>query len=432
MSPARAAALDILAAVRRGALLDRALDRRASGLDPADRRLAQELSYGVLRLRARLDARLGRRVRGGLARVEPSVQDALRLGLYQLTELDRVPDHAAVDESVEAAREAAGAGAASLVNAVLRRVAREGVEADEFPDPKGDPVGWAATWGSHPRWLVERWLARHGADAMRALVDANNRRPAVALTLLGLDVETARRRLAERGIDARDAPLAVGSLEIETGDLAAALETVPAVVQDPAAALVTQFADPPPGAQVVDLCAAPGGKSLRWAASGRRVFAVDRSRERLRRLEENCARTGLHVPILCADAAHPPFRPADCVVLDAPCTGTGTLRRHPDARWRLEPSDLEALTTLQRALLAGAAGATRPGGLLIYATCSLEPEENEDPVNAFLDAHDEFEREPPSALPRGVRTDRGDLFVFPPDAGTDGAFAARLRRRSRA
>lgn len=404
-----------------------------SGLDPADRRLAQELAYGTLRLRARLDAWLAGRVRGGLARVEPPILDSLRVGLYQLAELDRVPDHAAVDESVEAARAAAGPGAASLVNAVLRRVAREGVAADAFPDPIRDPVGWATTWGSHPRWLVERWLARHGAEAMRALVDANNRRPAVALSPLGLEVEAARRRLAERGIEAREGPLAVGSLEIEPGDLALALEALPALVQDPAAALVADFADPPAGARVVDLCAAPGGKALRWAASGRRVLAVDRSRERLRRLEENRARTGLHVWVLCADAAHPPLRPADCVVLDAPCTGTGTLRRHPDARWRLEPRDLEALVKLQRALLDGAAATTRPGGLLIYATCSLEPEENEDQVNAFLDAHDEFEREPPAApLPRGVRTDRGDLFVFPPDAGTDGAFAARLRRRPRA
>ncbi len=421
----------MLRAVRSGAFADRALARWSRRLDPSDRRLARELAYGVLRLRGRLDFVLEGRVRGGLGRVEPDVLDVLRLGLYQLLELDRVPAYAAVDEAVEAARIAAGPGAGALVNAVLRSVAREGWDGALFPDRERDPVGYLSTWGSHPRWLVERWVACWGADEAERLVEANNRTPPVCLTSLEGGAEDCLRRLAECGVSARPAPLARDSVEIDAVDLESALRAVPCVVQDPAAALVVEYADPEEDEVVADLCAAPGGKALKLAASGRTVVACDRSRSRLRRLAENLARApALRVSRVCAAAAAPSLRPVDAVLLDVPCTGTGTFRRHPDARWRIGPADLAALAEAQRRWLGAAAGVVRPGGLLVYATCSLEAEENEDQVSEFLEERREYCLEaPPRDLPEGVITGRGELSVLPQHFGTDGAFAARLRRR---
>jgi 16S rRNA (cytosine967-C5)-methyltransferase len=422
----------VLCAVRAGALVDRAFAERSAHLGPEDRRLARELVYGVLRLRGRWDRLLARRVEGGLERLEPEVLDALRLGVHQLLELDRVPAYAAVDESVEIARAAAGPGAAGLVNAVLRRIAREGVRiADEFPDAGADPVGYLSTWGSHPRPLVERWVARWGPERAAALVEANNRVPPVALTPLGLSRDEALRRLAEAGISARAAPPASESVEIEPADLERALACVPAVVQDPAAALVVEYADLPADACVADLCAAPGGKALKLAVSCRRVVACDASRARLARLVENARRAGVaRLAVVVADAGRPALRVADAVLLDVPCTGTGTFRRHPDARWRWSEDALVRLVAAQRRWLAAAAEIVRPGGWLVYATCSLEPEENEEQVDWFLSTRRDYVLEAPGrALPEGARTARGELFVWPPQWGTDGAFAARFRRR---
>jgi 16S rRNA (cytosine967-C5)-methyltransferase len=201
-------------------------------------------------------------------------------------------------------------------------------------------------------------------------------------------------------------------------------------VQDPAATLVTRYADIPAGARVVDLCAAPGGKALEFSRDADLVLAVDRSASRLSRLRENVRRLDArNIHLALADAKQPPVRRADAVVLDAPCTGTGAFRRHPDARWRLTPGDVGTLAASQAALLAGAASIVRPGGLLIYSTCTLELEENDAQVEAFLAQHPEFRLEPPraGAVPDAV-LDAGRLRVLPQRHGVDGAFAARLRR----
>ena len=201
-------------------------------------------------------------------------------------------------------------------------------------------------------------------------------------------------------------------------------------MQDPGATLVTQYAAVPTGHTVADLCAAPGGKTLELTRTAGLVLAADRSFSRLQRVLANVSRVeARHVLPLVADARQPAIRPVDAVLVDVPCTGTGTFRRHPDARWRLRVSDLAVMSALQRAILRAAATVVRPGGLLIYSTCSLEPEENDEQIESFLAEFPEWSLEPPpeGAVPSEV-LDAGRLRVLPQEHGTDGAFAARLRR----
>lgn len=404
-----------------------------------ERPFAHELTYGTLRLRGRLDALLAPHVRRGLERVQPELLDVLRLGAYQLLEMGSVPAYAAVSQAVEQAKQIGGRGAGSFVNGVLQALRRAG-PAEPWPSLDEDPVAHLSAWGSHPRWLVERWVERFGAARTAALVAANNTRPALYLRPVGVPVTVASERLEEAGI-AHQRPalggfgpgvIAPDVLELlPPASVAEALAAVPAVVQDPAASLVTRVVAAAPGSLVADLCAAPGGKTVGIAGDvpDACVLAADATPERLVRLRENVVRTGVpNVWTIAADARRPPLARADIVLIDAPCTGTGTLRRHPDGRWRLTPADLDALTVLQREILDGAAAIVPPGGLLVYATCSLEVEENEEQVDAFLERHSDFVLEPIEGVHESMLDGHGRLVARPWTLGADGAFAARLRR----
>lgn len=388
--------------------------------------------YGVLRLRGRLDHLIGCLVSGGLERLEPAVLDILRLGAYQMLELDRVPGYAAVSEAVEAARAVSGDGAAALTNAVLRRLGREGMGACPFPSREDEPVGYLVSWGSHPGWLIERWLERWSPSQVESLVEYNNARPAVYLSVLGAR-DDALERLADAGIEAEAAERSSGSVRIDSSQVARALGVVDAVVQDPGAAAVVDYAALDPEIGVVDLCSGPGGKAALLAGRGHEVWAFDISKIRLARLRANKERLGLsRLHVAAADSVRIPAADVGAVLLDAPCTGTGTLARHPDGRWRLRPADLKRLLALQRRLLDAGAQALAEGGTLVYATCSLEPEENEEQVEAFLKRHPGFELEPPGPglVPAELLGTEGELRVLPQEHGMDGAYAARLRRRS--
>ncbi|HYH80551.1 MAG TPA: 16S rRNA (cytosine(967)-C(5))-methyltransferase RsmB [Longimicrobium sp.] len=429
----RRVALEVMQRVRGGDLADRALDAAAARLEPRDRAWTQELVYGTFRLRGRIDHMLGALLRDGTASVEPDVLDVLRLGAYQLLEMGSVPPYAAVSQSVELARLAGAGRVAGLVNGVLQNLQRRG-EGIRFPDFDRFPAEHLAAWGSHPRWLVERWVDRWGPDAAAALVEANNRRPELYIRPLGRPADEARARLGEAEIASEPVDFSPDSLRILAPATAVdALGAVPAVVQDPAAALVVRYAAVPEGGTVIDLCAAPGGKALGMAERAAHVAAADLAYRRLRRVAENAGRVGWaeRIGAVVADGRLPPFREVDAVLLDAPCTGTGTFRRHPDGRWRVDAGDLAALAVLQGELLDAAAPLVRPGGLLVYSTCSLEREENEERVEAFLARHPQFTPEPPAgAVPAGVLDAAGWLCVLPQRQGVDGAFAARLRRRS--
>lgn len=383
-------------------------------------------------MRGRLDHVIDRLVKGGKRSLESEILDILRLGVYQLLELDRVPAYAAVSDAVEAAKLAGGKGAAALTNAVLRRLSRESNGSMGFPDPDRDPAGYLTAWGSHPRWLIDRWLGRWSAVEVRRLVDYNNRRPPVYLTVFG-ERDKAVERLGAAGLQAQPSGLSGTSIRIDSAAVQPALALVPAVVQDPGAAAVVDYASPAAGSRIADLCAAPGGKAALLAGRGHEVWALDASRVRMAKLAANRDRLGLaRLHPALADSKRPPIRSADLVLIDAPCSGTGTLARNPDLRWRLRAADLRALIEVQRQLLASAADLVEVGGYLVYATCSLEAEENEAQVMEFLERRREFAPEPPpaSAVPAELLGRDGDLRIVPHHHQVDGAYAARLRRRS--
>lgn len=426
---ARKAARRVLADVRAGAYADRAAERRLAGLEGRERGLALELAYGTLRLRGRLDAELSRRVDRPLARLDPRLLDWLRLGLYQLRET-RIPAHAAVHETVAGARAELGRGAAGLLNAVLRNAAREGIPGDAFPDRERDPGGWLAAHGSHPEWLVRRWLARWPLAEVERLVEYDNLPPPVTLRLLdGAPPE------AEAGpgvvLEAVEGHPRVRVLR--EGAPERALATRRSVVQDPAASAVVDYVGPGIEGPVLDACAAPGGKAAALAdlaKEARPFVAADRSPERLRAAAAGLRRAAPDVAIVAMDARRPALRLARTVVVDAPCSGTGVLRRRPDARWRLSGRRLASLVRLQAEILDACAALVPPGGRLVYATCSLEREENEAQVEAFLGRWPQFERTGPGGtVPPDMLTERGDLEALPFRTGTDGAFASRLRRK---
>jgi 16S rRNA (cytosine967-C5)-methyltransferase len=431
VTEARRIAAELCADLRRGHLLDPAFDTRVSALDARDRRWTQELVYGMLRNRSWIDAVLSARVRGGLARLDPDLIDLLRLGVYQLLYMRSVPAYAAIAQTVELAKLRHGMGASKLVNAVLRRVDRER-ESLDISTPT-DPVDALALAYSHPRWLVARWVARWGAADTEALLRANNAEAPTVLRPYGLVREQLEATLESAGIAVQDVPLVRNSLQLGPGVSLAELGAYRQglfFVQDPGATLVTNYASVPAGARAADLCAAPGGKSLELSRTAASVVAMDRSFTRALRMRANFERLDARsLLLLVADARHPAIRPMDAVLVDVPCTGTGTFRRHPDARWRLKISDLAVMAALQRSILRTAASVVVPGGLLIYSTCSLEPEENDMQIEHFLAEHPDWQLEPPAsgAVPASV-LDAGRLRVLPHRHGVDGAFAARLRR----
>jgi 16S rRNA (cytosine967-C5)-methyltransferase len=409
--------------VRAGAPFGEAVNHAAEGLAERDRRLAYELSAGVLRRQAQLDRALD------LHHADPRLHDVLRLGAYQLRCLTRVPPHAAVATSVELARETAGPKASGYVNQALRRLARDAGS------------GKREATDTHPRWLIDRWRARFGEVETDRLIAWNDTRPRLTVQPARWDARRLADAFRAAVIGAQDAPFGAGLQVVPT--LPASRIPHPArlpgfaegafIVQDPAHALVCRFAAIPAGARVYDACAAPGGKAATLEAAGLRVVAGEVRRDRLPRLAQTGRRAGVAIRCVAADLEAAPFRPGsfDAVLVDAPCSATGTMARHPDARWRLAPGVFPRAAARQARLLAAAAPYVRPGGLLIYATCSLEPEENTAVVDDFVSRHPDFVRAPvpvPGAVPAELLTPAGDFQSLPQRHAIDGAYAARLAR----
>ena len=430
---ARRAALQAVAAligqVRPPALDDAvAQATRSASLAPADAALARAIAVATFRRYGLIRAALGRRLEQGLPAAKPQLTALLATATAQILDL-AVPDHAAVDLAVRLAKaDTRTAHLAGLVNAVLRRVARE---RDAILAEDAD-----ALTVNTPDWLARRWSAAYGPEQAGLIAQAHLAGAAIDLTPRGDGADWAAR---------------LGAVTLPTGSLRLP-ENGPAIpelpgfqegawwVQDAAAALPARLLAPEPGTRVLDLCAAPGGKTLQLAAAGARVTAVDRSAPRLERLRENVARLGLAVEIVVADAFALVPQDHDAVLLDAPCSATGTIRRHPDVAWIKAEADIARLAGLQARLLDHAAALVRPGGLLVYCTCSLEPEEGEAQIAAFLAREAGFTRVPirPEEV-GGVAAlidGNGDLRTLPchlpevPGArgGLDGFFASRLRR----
>ncbi len=422
----RRAALAVLGDVLdRRQSLDPAMERHFAGLEGRGRAFARALCATVLRRLGQIDDVLGRFLDRPLAGLDAPVRHALRLGAVQILFLD-TPDHAAVAATVPLAGR--NRGARGLVNALLRRLTREGRAALADQDPVALNL---------PGWMLSRWRAQWGDEIARRVGLASLSEAPMDITLRDGDSTVWAERLQAR-------VLPTGSLRRYGGG---APERLPGFgegawwVQDMAAALPARLFGAPAGRRVLDLCAAPGGKTLQLAAAGAKVTALDHSANRLRRLRENLGRTGLNADIVCADAAE--WRPEslfDAVLLDAPCSATGTLRRHPDALHLKTPADMEKLVALQERLLNSAAAMLAPGGTLIYCTCSLQAEEGEARAAAFLRAHEGFVRAPISPREIGgldaLLTGDGDIRCRPDlapgddvDGGMDGFFIARLQKR---
>jgi 16S rRNA (cytosine967-C5)-methyltransferase len=419
VTAARKAALDIMRAMRSGELADRAFVRLADTVPPRDRAWLQELVYGTLRLRGRLDYILTPFVKRGLSKLDADVMDILRLGAYQLLEMDSVPAYAAVSQAVELTKTSKARSASGLVNGVLQSLRRQQNQIE--PEPRA--------WSSHPDWLLDRWIDRYGFDEAIALASSNNARPDLFIRPVRIGLSEAVAQLQTHGINAEE--VGPDALRIDSdASVLDVLKAVPAIVQDPAAGLVARYAAL--DGVIADLCAAPGGKAIALAdrLTNGLVMAGDVSETRMRRLTENLQRIGnLPVQVVVADARAPVVASCDGVLLDAPCTGTGTFKRHPDGKWRIQPSDLHALVKLQSEMLDAAAQIVKPGGTLVYSTCSLEPEENERQVLNFLERHPDYRLESPTVWHDPSQlNDRGMLTLLPHRHGFDGAFAARMER----
>jgi 16S rRNA (cytosine967-C5)-methyltransferase len=436
MKSPRETALEVLLRIESGgAYGDRVLSSpRISMYDFRDRSFIRELVNGVMRWKLRLDRTIDRYYVKRADSLSPPIRMILRLGLYQLMCLNSVPARAAVHESVGMASRVQGKGAGGLVNALLRRFTRDG-EPQEWPD---DPAERLSLELSYPLWLARRWIEHFGRETAEILMRTGNERHPVCIRLNALRTSAAGliRALSEDGFEASGIGAMPGYLSVREAEGLFGCRSFQSglfAVQDPSAAMASILLDPEPGGTVLDLCAAPGGKTTHIAElTGDRghILAVDIHPGRCRLVEETASRLG-YTSIMVAEGDACTFggdsgERFDRVLLDAPCTGTAVYAKRPDMKWRKEESDIPRLAMLQMEMLENAARLTKPGGTLVYSTCSLEPEENSDLVRAFL-------RERPDFVPK--RDERFAEFsidygylILPHRMHGTGAFAAKLER----
>jgi 16S rRNA (cytosine967-C5)-methyltransferase len=448
IAPARTSAFHALRALASGRVdLPVALARtRAHLADERDRSLAAEIVSGTVRWQRSLNHVISHFARRPLNKFDADVLTILRLSVYQLLHLDRVPASAVVDDAVDLARAARKPSAAGFVNAVLRAMLRQ---KNRLPLPtrpdhaagRDAALAYLGITHSHPDWLVQRWLERHGFDGAERWVRFNNETPQLTIRVNGLRAEREQlaNALAAEGIETEPTRYAPDGLIVTVGNPLRLAPDGSFFVQDEASQLIPLVVGARPGERVLDLCASPGGKSTAMAAdmadSGV-LAACDVRDKRIALLRQTVHASGAHHVhvIRIATAGTLPFAPVfDRVLVDAPCSGLGTLRRDPDIKWRRVEADLPRLASDQLALVKRAADVLAPGGRLVYATCSSEPEENEGVVEAFLREHHDFQlidlrAECPDSL-QPLLDDRGMLRTLPFAHGLEAFFAAALTRR---
>lgn len=445
---ARLAALNVLLAVERGrTTLAAELDRARRGLrDERDRALLSELTAGSLRWQARLDALIAQCSDRPADKLTPGVRTILRLSAYQLEHLDRIPAHAVLNEAVELTRQIGEPRAAGFVNAVLRTFGRRRarLKLPARPDTDAKPaarVAYLSTTLSHPAWLVERWMSRYGFEAAERWCEFNNSTPSVTVRSRGrLSAAELLMSLRAAEIDAAAATFVRDAIVLPPGTLG----HVPAplaeefFVQDEASQLVAHAVGAAPGQRVLDVCAAPGGKTIVLAADLQKrglLVASDYRASRVRLLHRTVRQAGASAYVVAFDATSPlPFRVCfDRVFVDAPCSGLGIVRRDPDLKWSRQPDDLPGFALVQHRMLTQAAEVVVPGGRLVYATCTSEPEENDFVVRRFLEDDRRFAVAPisPELIGQGTAPlvdSQGFLRTLPFRDGLDAFFAASLAR----
>ncbi|MGB8698175.1 MAG: 16S rRNA (cytosine(967)-C(5))-methyltransferase, partial [Thermosynechococcaceae cyanobacterium] len=432
-----------LKAIHKGAFADVALDRVLSGhrLSDADRRLLTELVYGCVRRMRSLDHLIDQLAQKPARNQPPDVRTVLHLGLYQLRYLQHIPASAAVHTTVELFKQNRLSGLTGFANGVLRQYLRLQEKQDPLSLP-ADPLERLGVLHSYPAWILQVWAESIGLEGTEALCQTLNQSPAIDLRInpLKTDRETVQAALADQGIATVLLPNLPQALRIvgNPGSIRDLAGYEPGwwMVQDASAQLVGHWVNPHPGATVIDLCAAPGGKTthlLELMQGQGTVWACDRTASRLRRLQQNLDRLAINnVKLWQGDSRSlPPEMPlADYVLLDAPCSGLGTLHRHADARWRISPDNVQELSVLQNELLEAASQQVKSNGVIVYATCTLHPQENEAVIQHFLATHPHWRLEatPDTAIATAFASETGWVKIWPHQRAMDGFFMARLRQ----
>ncbi|GFR37797.1 ribosomal RNA small subunit methyltransferase B [Insulibacter thermoxylanivorax] len=445
---ARSTALDILLKIERDQAysnleLNQAL--KAGKLNQQDAALVTEIVYGTIQRQNTIDYYLSRFVARGLDKVEPWVRILLRLSFYQIYYLDRIPPHAAVNEAVNIAKKRGHKGIAGMVNGVLRSVLRS-LHTLQIPDSL-PPAKRISLVHSHPEWLVQRWIEQYGAEETEAMCEANNQPAPISVRVnrLKTDRDAMLAALREHGFDARPSLLSEDGIVLagRRGNIAHTdwYEQGLLTIQDESSMVVARMLDAQPGMRVLDCCAAPGGKTTHIAETmgdEGEIWANDIHEHKQALIEAQVRRLGLSsVRTRVGDAANLaeefPAEHFDRILLDAPCSGLGVIRRKPDIKWRKSSEEIAELANLQLHLLIQAAKLLKRGGILVYSTCTVDPAENEQVIRRFLADHPEFTADEqadllPPALSPNAEHQLGAVRILPHHYGSDGFFIARLRR----
>lgn len=436
----RGLAVKILNRVERtDAYLERLLDNemKNSELKGPDKALLYEIVHGVVRWMGRLDWILNGFYKGTFSKAIPNLKNGLRVALYQILFLDRVPDYAAVNEVVEFVKKLQGQKPADLTNAVLRNIIRS-KNAIRYPDPNEDLVGYLSAYCSHPSWMVKRYLERFGREDTESLLLANNEKPFLTLRINALKVNPAdfKSLLDSVNLKYNEGKYLTEFIKLHNLTNITSWEYYAKGyfnIQDESAGLACRLLDVHEGMRVLDLCAAPGGKTAYIAAimnSKGEIVAIDKFESRLKLLQKNNDRLGLDcVKTIECDALEYSGEIFDRVLADVPCSGTGTLSKKPDIKWKKDLFDIRQMNIIQLKLLRKAAELVKPGGAVVYSTCSIEPEENFEIVKKFLEENHNFRLEnAKEKFPIEILDQNGCIQIFPHKHKLDGSFAAKLIR----
>jgi 16S rRNA (cytosine967-C5)-methyltransferase len=446
-SDARTLAVKILTRVERtDSYLDKLIDYeiKTEQLNDYDKSLLNEICHGVIRWMRRLDWFLNGFYRGQWEKCMPEIKNTLRVALYQILFLNKIPDYAAVNEATEFVKRISTQKHADVVNGLLRTIIRTKDELI-YPTREIDEIKYLGIMQSHPNWMVKRWIQRFGFDDAEKLAEANNKRPILTarINTLKIKKEEFLQRLTEKNIVYRFCKYAENFITLRLMSklyLDEDFKNGYYAVQDESAGLVSKLLDPKETDLILDMCAAPGGKSAHISQllnNKGKVIAVDKYDAKIKMLRENSERLGVTNTEFIQDDASDFTSKAitdnlfDKILLDAPCSGLGVLSKKPDIRWKREIDDILSLSKIQRGLLENASKYLKPGGVIVYSTCTTEPEENIDVVKDFLASHPEFSVDDASKyLSKDLVNDEGYIETFPHRHGVDGSFAARLVKKS--
>jgi 16S rRNA (cytosine967-C5)-methyltransferase len=438
----RGLAVKILNRVERtDAYLERLLDNEMKNaeLSGPDKALLYEIVHGVVRWMGRLDWILNGFYKGTFSKAIPNLKNGLRVALYQIMFLDRVPDYSAVNEAVEFVKKLQGTKPAGLTNAVLRNIIRS-KDSIRYPDPEEDLIGYLSAYYSHPSWMVKRYVERFGRTETEELLFANNEKPYLTLRLNALRVQPEEFKTLLESVNLRFSP---GKYLPEFFKLQN-LTNITAWeyftrgyfnIQDESAGLACRLLGVADGMKVLDLCAAPGGKTAYIAAlmhNTGKIVAIDRFESRLKLLRRNMQRLGMsNIQTVETDALEYNENHFDRVLADVPCTGSGTLTKKPDIKWKKDLFTLREMNDIQHKLLCKAGELVKSGGVVVYSTCSIEPEENKDIVEKFLSNNPDFHLESAKGrFPDEILDENGCIQTYPQRHKMDGAFAAKLVKKA--